>query len=473
MRNTILFISFLLLFVSGLCVHAESEFPSTIREFNAYLLKVDSDERIGTYSEIIENIDTLIQETNTSKNLTKLQKRKLIAQYRIFRNRTYSALKREQKKTQVSVNFQKIIQRNTSSWANNIYSWVTIQSGSTSSPIFQNTIEQRPANTQNNNISTVPNISSTTPASNTGITNTVPKNRDIIISSWWTQAYYWISSNSRDSLWSFSLTTSDENVRISKLVFRNIWTARLKDVIWEVRLWNYENLTSISLASVVQDNKLYLVSLQEDISKWAKKTYGIQGDVWSILGFFGKTIQLEWIPEESEIYPYTYTNTGYITYGTWNIINNSSFPVVGAYWLAPEVWGDGNNGNRGQGSLTFNNWNQEFDVTINSIKLEIVKNEYGNKLNGLFYLTWAFNWRFQLVNDSENSIVNIDSSILGAGITVKKGVPFVLNYSLDWSYSDFYPRIIISEVIYTALWKKFKASRLGMGNMLNNPTPID
>jgi predicted nucleotide-binding protein (sugar kinase/HSP70/actin superfamily) len=121
---------------------------------------------VAIYSEIINNIDTLIKEVNTSTTISKLQKRKLLAQYRLYKSRTQLALKREQKNTIVNIDFQRIIPNKTT----NSNTTTSINTGNTNSTVTY----QQPSQPYQQNTTTNTNISTPISTTNTSIQTVNP-----------------------------------------------------------------------------------------------------------------------------------------------------------------------------------------------------------------------------------------------------------------------------------------------------------
>ncbi len=500
MKNLLLlFVVSFFFFWFTFSVNASEQLPKNINAYNKYLSNVDTDERVVTYSEMIDNIDTLIKEVNASKTISKLQKRKLLAQYRLYKSRTQFALKREQKRAIVNIDFQKIIsKKNTNSGI-----IISTNTGHTNNIItYQQPRQQYQQNTPNNtNIS--PSVNNTT---NPIITNNnnnnnnnnssqsgntiwnppiapIQKNSTVTFSSPWPKNYF-IAWNSSANLGDFSIQTWDDNLIIRKLVFRNVWTAKLRDlVIGTTKIWNFEQQQVVNATTIIQDNTINLVGMALDIKKNKKLSFTIQANIGAILWSLWKTVQLTFIPEESEIHMGDQVSASTLLW-SGNLINTLLFPVVWVYWSAPYV-----NMNRKTPTTTlinFENWSSEFDIEIESFKLDILSSQYWNKLNGMVCFrpeqstisckdSWAFMPRV-IEDNSSTYYLQVTPATFSSSNTVSKkyGNNNKAQYELylDGEYLDEAPRIIVSEIVYKTWWYTFKVSANSAGN-LENPILIN
>lgn len=489
MKNLLLlFIVSIFFFWFVFTTNASEQLPKNISAFNKYLSDVDTNERVITYTEIIDNIDTLVKEVNESKTISKWQKRKLLSQYRLYKSRTQLALRKEQKKSSVNIDLQRIISRkNTSSGTN-----ISTNTGSTNSIlIYQKPSPQyeqnTPTNTNtspqvNNKTNPIVTISNNSSQSGNTIWNPsivpITKNNTVTFSSYWPNNIV-IAWNNSDMLGSFSIQSWDDSVYIKKLVFKNVWTAKLRDlIIWGTRVWNYDQSQQVSSTDIVQDDTLYMVGMSLHIPKNKKLSYNIRSEIWPILWFLWKSVQLTLVPEESEIY---IEDSNGISSRLWseNLINSINFQIAWVTWGAPSI-----NMNRKSTSIaliSFENWNKEFDIQIESFKLDILSSQYWSKLNGMACFrpeqstvsckdSWAFMPR--VIEDSSSTYyLQVTPTAFSSSNTISKigGDWNKARYELflDWIYLDEAPRIIVSEIVYKAWWHTFKVSANSAGNLEN------
>lgn len=496
MKNLLsFFIASLFFFWFAFSTYASEQLPKNISAFNKYLLSIDTLERVDTYSEIIDNIDTLIKEVNTSTTISKSQKRKLLAQYRLYKSRTQIALKREQKKANINIDIQRIIPKNST----NSGIITTINTGSTNSMIvYQQPTQQYQQNTATNtNVSSLnkqtytenPNNVINNNSSQSGNTTWSPtivptqKNSIVTFSSYWPNNLV-IVWNSSALLWGFSIQSWDDSMRISKLVFKNIWTAKLRDlIVGNTKIWNYDQQQQVSATIIIQDNTINIIGMSLYVPKGKKYSYNISTEIGTILWSLWNTVQLTFVPEESEI---SVQNTNDTTNLLWNenIVNSTNFPIVWVYWSAPYV-----NMNRKSSKLaliSFENWSDEFDIQIESFKLDILSSQYWSKLNGMICFrpeqstlsckdSWAFIPRV-IESNSSTYYLQVTPAIFTSSNTVSKryGASNKAQYELylDGEYLDEAPRIIVSEIVYIAWTHKFKVSANNAGN-LENPVLVN
>lgn len=478
MKNLLsLFIVSVLFFWSIFSTVASEQLPANIRALNTYLWSIGTNERVEVYGEIIDNIDALIKGVNTSKKLSKLQK-KLLAQYRLYKFRTQIALNREQKRISANIDFQKIIpKKNTSTWTVVVSTWTIDGHQSTqniqSPPYSYTPTTSTPSSTGN----TISAQSGTTVWGSATIITT-PKNTTITFSSSWPNNLI-IAWKSSAQLGGFSIQTWDDELMIRKLVFRNIWTARLRDlIINDVKLWNLDQQSEVSNTTIIQDNTINIVNMALAIQKNRKLSYTMHSAIGAILWSFWNTVQLRFAPEESEIY--TYSNaSGMILLGSGNLINSLSFPIVWVYWSAPYV-----NMNRKSPTtalISFENWSEEFDIQIESFKLDILSSQYWSKLNGTVCFreeqssvsckdSWAFMPRV-IEDNSSTYYLQVTPATFSSSNTASKryGNWNKASYELflDWIYLDEAPRVIVSEIVYKAWWYTFKVIANSAGNLEN------
>ena len=305
-RNFILFLSFLFFVLSSFQANASEQFPSSIQQFNLYLSKVNWD-RLDTYLQIIGNIDRLIIETNNSKNLTKIQKRRLLTQYKFFKNRTQILLEKEQKRVGTKIDFWKILQKTettTSFWLQN-KTWATSQMNDTNSQSAQYYTQQSnqftSSNTTNSS-STVQNIVNNQASMQTNVRTTPLYNEFIIIWASNIQSSidreFDVSNLPNVEIWRFSISASDEDIWLQSVKFTNIGTLTLSELFsWNpnIQLIDIERPASwlLDCGDLIDWNSLFIQNCQIDpILKWTKRQFKIVIQTNIINKSIGKTIKL-------------------------------------------------------------------------------------------------------------------------------------------------------------------------------------
>lgn len=480
MKIAYTFLWIILFGLSVIQINATEKLPTNIGQFNKYLSKISVNDRIDSYSQIIDNLDVLILETNSTKNLSKIQKRKLINQYNIFKKRTQLLLTREQKKNQVNIDFWKILPKKeviTWSWIQN-NTWATNQTIYTNNQPVQNYTTQTTQNVSNtpNSSSTIQNSS----WSNSVATNTIAqKNNNIIFSSYWPSNLF-IGWNGSSMFWWFSIKAWDEDIRIRKLVFKNTWTANLRDVIIgsNIKLWNIDQQSEVSSTMIIYNNSIVIESMNLSIRKNSQLNFNINTDIWAILWVFWQNIQLSLVPEDSEIYIDSSSSWMSLLWKNY-IINNLIFPKIWIYGNAPYL--EISRKSTTSALINFLNWNEEFDINIKSFKLDILSSQYGSKLNGMICfreeqssISCKDNGAFIPRNITDGSSAfywEVTPSLFSLSNTVSKrlGNNNKAKYELflDWIYLDEAPRIIVSEIIYSIWWYDFKITANNAGNLEN------
>jgi hypothetical protein len=307
MKNLIsFFIALLFVFWFAFSSHASEKLPKNIGAFNKYLSSVDITERVDRYSEIIDNIDALIKEVNASKAISKPQKRKLLAQYRVYKSRTQLALKREQKKANINIDMQRIISKNKT----NSGIITTINTGSTNSMIvYQQPTQQyqqnttTPATSTNTSASTQNVTPTTNSTSQTQNTTSLPTYNPKIVIGTSTLAppdyRNFDVSISEVEIGRFSISASDEDFQIKSLKIENIGNLTLADLftsnpniqlidlerwapLWRSDCWNIIDWNSI----VLQDCNI------DPIIKWTKRNLKVVIYPQTIDSSVKKNIQL-------------------------------------------------------------------------------------------------------------------------------------------------------------------------------------
>lgn len=317
MKNLLsLFIISLFFFWFFFSAHASEQLPKNIGAFNKYLSSVNTNERVAIYSEIINNIDTLIKEVNTSTTISKLQKRKLLAQYRLYKSRTQLALKREQKNTIVNIDFQRIIPNKTT----NSNTTTSINTGNTNStvtyqqpsqPYQQNTTTNTnistPISTTNTSIQTVnPTTINTTSQTQNTIPSTPTYNEKILIwnSNIISPEYRRIDAEWLVEIGRFSILASNEDFVINKMKFTNNGTSNLLDLFsWnpDIELIDIERwaIWNIDCWSLYSDNTLEIENCNlSPILKWTKRNFKVMIKADKITNSTNKTIQLNLSPSD-------------------------------------------------------------------------------------------------------------------------------------------------------------------------------
>lgn len=471
-------------------VRSVASYIKNSKDFNTYLTSIPDSEKEAEYKNIISNIDTLINQTGFMW-ASKEEKQKLVLQYTALKRKVELKLKQytvRQKARNKKIDFKSILAKKETK---------VTQTGSQTSTSNQNNSNSSGSSKVGNPIVNMSNyitnndITSNTPATSTWNQQSssqvsqpgsstppaiVTKNNKIIFSN--------TSFNlGQISIWDsviggFIVGTWDNDIRIQRLVFKNIGTANLKDlantVLPTYMLYSGGDVSATSV--IVNDNTIILDHMNHVLPKNKSKSFIIKLPVFTVKDSFWKTVQLTFLPEQSVIVnDLDPEGSGKIDSG--NIINNLTFPVTWVYGQSPNLRLE-KKSNMNIYNFWASNPNADFDIVLESFKLEISSNEYGNKLNwnlcfrelgsslpctsGSTYLTMQF------PENSTSFTLNAETSLIPQSNTVLRKEQPRAKYELflDGNYTDFPPYIKFVELTYR-IWDTLYLSKNGIITLVN------
>lgn len=431
---------------------------TNMKKLNTTLDKIPDSIKLEAFNKILSNIDKLIAQVDKRK-LSKKVKLKLTTQYKVVKENIENRIEKLDNEDD-SFDLWSVLSGvtlsnpvNKPNQDNKIESKNTTIITNDPAPVIPLINTSSNASVVQNNIVSTWSVNATMPVVTRNykvIFNPAmqPPGGSRILSPW----YFDMSGVPFDNfLWAFSFPEGNREVVTSykKLVFKNIWTANLSEVIksrFDISIWVLWQRYSWNWCIHLIDNTIILDGC--DIF-WGRYNtdFIIKTKLTSLENYFDKTIQLSFVPEESIIEYNNMELHRVMTMDINNIINNTIFPIY---------------------TITLNSLNKTIErINPNTFKLKLSNSNMIdmtlNTINLGFYIspysTVPLNWGFcirpigsnilcdtQYNTNSVNNSSQISFPITNENIIIPKNGNLEYEVLLNgtWYTNDYLPTMGIS-----------------------------